>query len=143
MLQRDYLERLIAQFFEAVRRSWEVSETEKDPRRAADAIEAAIGEATDIDGSILLSLSPDSMAAILQVSAINDRVAEYLVRGLALESRYLADAGDEALAGLRRSQALALADAYGVGHSAVDDVIAARAESDMLSLFAEEGEEGL
>lgn len=73
------------------------------------------GEATDIDGATLLSLSPESIASVLQVSGTDPHVIEYVVRSLALASVYLRESGDEEqLADLRLQQARALADAYGL-----------------------------
>ena len=53
MLQQDYLLRMIMQFIEAIRQSMQKAQGEHDPRIAAEMLETAIGEATDIDGSIL------------------------------------------------------------------------------------------
>lgn len=112
MLERDYLTRLFVLLAEAVRRS--IFEKKQDPRGAADTLEAAISNATDIDGEILLSLSPESMSSILQVSGVDPRVCGYIAHTLFLESQYLEDANESGVAAIRRQQAQALADAYGV-----------------------------
>ena len=70
MLQQDYLLRMIMQFAEAIRQSMQKAQGEHDPRIAAEILEAAVGEATDIDGSILLGLTPESMVQIMQVFTI-------------------------------------------------------------------------
>ena len=62
MLEQDYLMRIFLQFAEIIRRSWTKARKERDPRAAADLLEDAVGEATDIDGGVLLSLSPESIA---------------------------------------------------------------------------------
>jgi len=111
-LQRDYLVQMILQFIQAMMRSAKKSK-EKDPAGAADTLEAAIGAATDIDGAVLLSLSEESVASILQVSGTDPRVAEYIANSMNLEGFYLDQAGDPATADLRRRQAQALALAYG------------------------------
>ncbi|MDO4182524.1 MAG: hypothetical protein Q4E12_02815 [Coriobacteriia bacterium] len=113
MLQRDYLMRLFAAFFQAIIKSLE-KQKEKDPLQAADTLEEAISQATEIDGSVLLSLAPESMASILQVSGTDPRVIEYVANSLKLESEYLQEAGEGATANLRLQQAQALADAYGI-----------------------------
>ena len=77
-------------------------------------LENAVGDAVDIDGATLLSLAPESMAAILQVSGTDPRVTEYVARSLMLASAYLREAGEDAVADLRLGQARALADAYGL-----------------------------
>lgn len=114
MLQQDYLMRLLLQFFEALTRSWEKAEDEEDPMAAADSLEAAIGAATDIDGGILLSLEPESMVSVMQVSGIDPKVSGFIAHGLLLESVYLAQANDLEMAQLRERQARALACAFGV-----------------------------
>lgn len=114
MLQQDYLMRMILQLIEAIMKSLETSRgAAPDPEASADLLEAAIGTATDIDGAILLSLEPESVVSILQVSGTDPRVVEYVGRSLFLESAYLNQASNPELAALRASQAQALADAYG------------------------------
>ena len=113
MLEQDYLMKLILQFFRAMVRSWELKEEKDDPDLAADMLESAIGTATEMDGSVLLSLSPDSIAQVLRVSGTDPNVIEFVARGLLLESVYLSEAGNDELASIRAAQARALADDYG------------------------------
>ena len=121
MLQRDYLMRLITLFAESIRRSWTLAKVDDDPRAAVDTLEAMIGEATDIDGAILLSLAPESIAGVMQVSAVDPKVTGYIVRSLVLASGYLAEAGEAELAQLRADQARAIADAYGIEAPSFED----------------------
>ena len=114
MLERDYLMNILLQYAEILRRSWFKARREADPRGAADMLESAVSQATDIDGATLLSLAPESMAGILQVSGVDERVVGYIARSLCLASAYLGEAGDGQLAALRLQQARALAEAYGV-----------------------------
>ncbi|WP_251178553.1 hypothetical protein [Adlercreutzia agrestimuris] len=113
MFEQDYLMRILLQYAEILRRSWFKANHEKDPRGAAEMLEASIGEATDIDGATLLSLAPESMGAILQVSGVDERVVEYITRSLALASEYLREDGQHLLADLRLEQARSLANTYG------------------------------
>lgn len=113
-LEQDYLMHIVLQYAEILRRSWFKARGEKDPKGAADMLEAAVGEATDIDGDALLSLAPESMASVLQVSGTDPRVCEYIARSLLLASAYLREAGQGALANVRLEQARALAEAYGL-----------------------------
>lgn len=116
MFQQDYLMKLIMQFIQGIQRSMERASSENDegdPESAADLLEATIGVATEIDGGVLLSLSPDSIASVLQVSGTDPGVAEYIGRTMFLESDYLVRAGRAEDAQLRLDQARALADAYG------------------------------
>lgn len=113
MLEQDYLMRLIYQLGAAMRRSWEVSKNKEDPEDAANMLEAAIGVATDMDANILLSLAPESIAQIMNVSGVDPKVTEYIARSMLLEASYLDDASNTQLADLRRGQARAIATAYG------------------------------
>ena len=76
-------------------------------------LENAIGDATDLDGSMLLSLAPESMASVLQVSGVDPHVTEYVANSLQLESEFLRSAGNDELAEVRAGQARALALTYG------------------------------
>lgn len=114
MLTQDYLMRILLQFAEIVRRSWTKARKEHDPRAAADMLEDAVGEATDIDGGVLLSLSPESIASVMQVSGVDPQISGYIARSLLLASAYLNEAGEHALAAVRADQARAIADAYGL-----------------------------
>ncbi len=113
MLEQDYLMRILLQFAEIVRRSWTKAKDEHDPKRAADMLEDAVGDATDLDGAALLSLSPDSIAAVMQVSGVDPRVTEYIARSLLLTAGYLREAGEPDLADVREGQARAIAASYG------------------------------
>ena len=76
-------------------------------------LENAIGDATDLDGSMLLSLAPESMASVLQVSGVDPHVTEYVANSLQLESEFLRSAGNDELAEVRAGQARALASTFG------------------------------
>lgn len=112
MFQQDYLMRLIMQFVEGIRRSMRRAVEDKDPAAAADLLEATVGEATEIDGSVLLSLAPESIASVVQVSGTEPRVVEFICRTLLLEAEYLEEAGKDEKAKLRSEQAYALGAAY-------------------------------
>ncbi|WP_270298299.1 hypothetical protein [Eggerthella sinensis] len=112
MLEQDYLMRILLQFAEAIRRSWTRAVEDRDPRDAAHMLEQAVGDATDIDGATLLSLSPESIASVMQVSGVDPRVTEYIARSLLLASGYLREAGGRRPRRRPRDQARALAEAY-------------------------------
>ena len=113
MFEQDYLVQLLLQFFQGLLKSYERWNEKEDPQGAADLIEAAVGEATEMDGAILLSLAPESIASVMQVSGIDPNVTQFVARSLLLESVYLRDAGNEGLAATREGQARAIAAAYG------------------------------
>ena len=117
MLQRDYLVQLIQQFIEAIIRSRKVSVV--DPQQAADSLEAAIGNATDIDGATLLSMAPESIASVMELCGVDPRVAGYIAHSLILEADYLRQAGNSALAELRMGQGQAVALQFGIDLSEV------------------------
>ena len=113
MFQHDYLMRMIMQLIEAIMRSMQIAKDKEDPQAAADMLEGLVSSATNLDGGVLLSLTPDSISSILGVSNTDPRVAEFLGRTLFLEAFYLRQCGKLELAQLRLDQARALAEAYG------------------------------
>ena len=144
MFEQDYLMRIFLQFAEIIRRSWTRAGKERDPKAAADMLEDAVGEATEIDGATLLSLAPDSMAGIMQVSGIDPRVTEYIARSLLLASGYLREAEEFELADLRESQARAVAHAYGIDlPDSLEELVALLDEADKEFSFKDEAESGM
>lgn len=115
MFEQDYLMKQFLMFFKALTRSWEQMEKEEDPQGAADTLEDAISAATDMDGTALLTLAPESIASIMQVTGVDPHIVEYISRSMLLESVYLEQAGDSGLSAVRAAQARAIADAYGFG----------------------------
>ena len=113
MFQHDYLMRMIMQLIEAIMRSMQIAKDKEDPQAAADMLEGLVSNATNLDGGVLLSLTPESISSILDASSTDPRVAEFLGRTLYLESLYLVQCGKTELAELRLAQAHALAEAYG------------------------------
>ena len=120
MLEQDYLMRILLQFAEAIRRSWSRAVEDRDPRDAANMLERAVGDATDIDGATLLSLSPESIASVMQVSGVDPRVSEYIARSLLLASGYLGEAGEHELAALRAAAEAGELDAGALGPVPLD-----------------------
>ena len=113
MFEQDYLMRLLLQFFKAVVRANEQRDEHDDPQGAADALEDAIGNAIEMDGATLLSLTPDSIAQIMRVTGVDPNVTQFVARSMLLESVYLHEAHNDALAEIRAAQACAVADEYG------------------------------
>lgn len=139
MFEQDYLMRILLQYAEILRRSWFTAKEDRDPKRAADMLEDAVGEATDLDGNVLLSLSPDSIASVLQVSGVDPNVVEYVARSLMLASTYLDEAGDTALSQVRMGQARALAHAYNLDLPEDPAALAGMAEAGFAEYVAEHG----
>lgn len=113
MLEQDYLMRMLLQFFKAMVRSNEMIMEQKNPQDAADSLEDAIGNAVEMDGATLLSLSPESIAQIMRVTEIDPNITQFVARSMLLESVYLEQAGDTALSQLRAAQARSIAAEYG------------------------------
>ncbi len=113
MFEQDYIMQLIANFMAAIRRSIEREEINREPMEAAKMLDEAVGDAVDLDPSMLLNLAPESAAGILQVSGTDSHVIEYSANSLLLASTYYAQAGKQDLARLRAEQARAIADSYG------------------------------
>ncbi len=113
MFEQDYLMRQLLAFFQALARSWEMKEEDEDPELAAETLENAISSAVDMDGGILLSLAPESIASVMRVSGIDPQVTRYIAHSLLLESVYLSDAGNDDLSNVRAGQARAIAFEYG------------------------------
>lgn len=114
MLQRDYLVQLITQFIQAIFQSRELALKKRDPQAAADLLEAAIEQAVDMDGAALLSLTPESMASVLQISGVDPKIIGYVAHSLLQEADYLDMSGSSELAQLRKAQGIALFEAYGL-----------------------------
>ena len=110
MLQRDYLMQMVQQFIQAIINSRATAQ--RNPQEAADSLENAIGQATDIDGATLLSLGPESIASVMQLSGVDPRVAGYIAYSLQLEANYLRQAHNTMLADVRQQQAQAIAEVF-------------------------------
>lgn len=115
MLKQDYLIKMFTDFAKVIRLTIARSGgKDPDPEGTAEMLEVQIDQAVDIDAKMLLSLAPESVAQVMQVSDVDPRVVEYLCRTLLLESRVLMEADNEDLSDLREDQAFAIADAYGI-----------------------------
>lgn len=132
MLHQDYLVRMFMQLASAIRESLLKARGGEDPEAAADLLDAALQNATEIDGSLLLQLSPESMAAMLQLSETDPMLMGYVARTLLLSARYSEEAGQSSRANLRRGQALAVAQAFGFE---LDE--SALSEAELESFFAQ------
>ena len=115
MFEQDYLMKLLLAFYQAMFKSLRrVADEDEDPKEAADTLDEVVGNAVGMDGASLLSLTPESVVGVLQVSGTDPRVTEFIARSLLLSSEYLTQAKQGALASLRVEQARAIADAYGI-----------------------------
>lgn len=112
MFEQDYLVRLLVDLAAAIRRALDRSRGEKDFAGSAEILENSITNATDLDGAVLMTLAPESIASVLQVANTDPRVVIYVAHSMLLQSYYLEKAGKTQVAQLRAKQAKALASAY-------------------------------
>ena len=122
--------RLIVNLAEAIRKT--IFDEKPDPRGAAETLEEAIGNATEVDGETLLNMAPESFVSIIQVTGTDPKLCGYIAHTLLLESEYLEQAGDASLAQLRAQQAQALAAAYGVDLDTNEEAL-----NDLVNRYAE------
>ncbi len=114
MFTQDYLMRMILELAGAIRKSILTANEDDDPEGAAQLLEATLDGATEMDSSLLLSLEPESMAAMLQISGSDPKLMTYVARMLLLESHYLTMAQRHLEAKLRYGQAFAVAQTFGI-----------------------------
>ena len=75
MFEQDYLMKLLLAFYQAMFKSLRrVTDEDEDPKEAADTLDEVVGNAVGMDGASLLSLTPESVVGVLQVSGTDPRV---------------------------------------------------------------------
>lgn len=114
MFEKDYLMKLLGDLIQAMVRSMLYSTKDENPYMAARSLENAIGAAVDMDSELFLSMTPESMTMMMEISPLDKQGSEYIARSLALASVYNREAGDERLAELRMQQAKAVAGSFGI-----------------------------
>jgi hypothetical protein len=118
MLQHDYILEVIGKFVESVTVALLGVFKKRDFSQISEA-EAAVADLLDLDQETAMSLAPASLVTMMQLSGVGDTVAAYAAWAL----RKVADAyelsGDATTAGLRRDQARAIGDAFGVDEGEV------------------------
>ena len=113
MLHQDYLVRMFMILAAAMRENVFRSANKEDPEAKAELLENTLINATEVDGTLLLKMDPDTMVSMLQISNTDPLLIQYVARTLLLESQYLEEAQQTTRATLRKNQALTLARAYG------------------------------
>lgn len=112
MLQRDYLLEVIAQFVEALSQALRRARELGDPLALEEA-EESVAALLGLDADVALRLDPSSLVTMMALSRMGDALADYVVFALAQISEAYGALGDPATAGLRRTQARAVAEAFG------------------------------
>ena len=120
MLQRDYILEVIEDFTSTVTLGLgEALDTQSE--ESLDGVEAAVAELIDLSPETALALSPDSLVTMMLLSGVADSVAEYVVYALDRLSHVYEQLGDEDKAGLRRQQAVAVAQSFSVDQNATPE----------------------
>ncbi|MGI6216515.1 MAG: hypothetical protein ACOYIK_02765 [Coriobacteriales bacterium] len=112
MLQNDYIMRMILDLAMMMRRAFNLPDRDKGD--CTDDIEAAVGEAVNIDPHLFFSLEPESAVALLDMGDVDDELATYVTRAMFYEAKILESEGNITTATLRRRQAVAICKKYGV-----------------------------
>ncbi|MDR1184244.1 MAG: hypothetical protein LBK67_05560 [Coriobacteriales bacterium] len=114
----DYLMRIILQFVAALQKALHAQNM--TPEEKAVGLEQAVGDAVNIDPRLLFSMDPESLVSMLQLGDFDETLGGYVLRSIYLEADILDEAGHTQRADLRRSQADAIARAYGFAVSPAD-----------------------
>lgn len=114
MFTQDYLMRMFLQLAASIRESLLRDKEKEDPEAAAELLDASLEDATEMDGSLLLRMTPESMAAMLQLSQPDPQLMGYISRSLLLSSKFYGKAGHASESELRHAQAHSVANAFGL-----------------------------
>ena len=93
MFEQDYLMRIIAQLLGPFDARWSGRPVRRIRTGPPVPLDMALGDATDLDGEALLSLAPESLASVLQVSGSTRTLRRHIARSLMLSGRYHGEAG--------------------------------------------------
>lgn len=110
-IRNDYILDMIAQFVQAVVEAAERARAGEGGRAIAQ-YEEVVGRALDMDAEAILSLTPESLVTLVQLSAVDESLAVYAAYSLVGASR-IYEAQGNPLGELRAGQARAIAGAYG------------------------------
>lgn len=132
MFENDYIMRMIMQLTRVLRRS--LLKEHPSPEAETQDIEGRVAEALDLDPRLMFKLEPESLVSLLQLGNVDPVLAVYAVRSMYYESDLLEEQGELDKAELRRQQADAIAEAYGL------DVTLADGSAEAIEEFLDEQE---
>lgn len=112
MLQKDYVLEMVRRFGDVLARWLRPAVLDADSE-AIDEVENAIGSLVDLDGATALSLAPESLVTMMELSGVADSVAGYASYALLRLGDAYDAAGNATVAGVRREQARAISEAFG------------------------------
>jgi hypothetical protein len=115
--QSDYVLRLIEQMGAALRLATRRFAEGASADESLDATEDAIRAVVDIDPQLFVRMSPSSMAALLEISNLDDRLVTKLAEALLLQADILQSEADLVEAGVRREQAAAVLESVDPGRA--------------------------
>lgn len=111
MYERDYILELIGEFGRTV--SAALRRAAAGEEQAIEDVETEVAELLELDRSVALSLTPDSLVTMMVLSGLGDAVAADVCYALNRVADLREAAGDTDTAGLRRLQARAVAESFG------------------------------
>ena len=111
MLQKDYVLETVRRFGDVLAR-WLRPAVLEANGEAIDEVENAVGRLIDLDGATALSLAPESLVTMMELSGIADSLASYVCYALLRVADAYEARGDAALAAVRRNQATAVSGAF-------------------------------
>lgn len=120
MLQRDYIVAMLKQLSEVLTRYLCPAVVDADST-AIDEVEGAIGNLMNLEGSVALSLDPNSLVTMFELSGIADSVAGYVSYVLVRLGDAYDQQGNGERAQLRRAQAQAISTAFGSKYGAIPE----------------------
>lgn len=120
MLQRDYIVAKLKQLSEVLTRYLRPAVVDADST-AIDEVEGAIGNLMNLEGSVALSLDPNSLVTMFELSGIADSVAGYVSYVLVRLGDAYDQQGNGERAQLRRAQAQAISTAFGSKYGAIPE----------------------
>lgn len=120
MLQRDYIVEMTRRFGEVLSKRLRAAMLDADPDAIHD-LEDAVGNLLDLDGATALSLDPDSLVTMMELSGIADSLAEYVTYALLRIADAYEVRGSMGIATARRQQAEAICKSFMVKYDHVPE----------------------
>jgi hypothetical protein len=115
--QNDYVLRLIEQMGAALRLATRRFAEGASADESLEATDDAIRAVVDIEPSLFLRMSPASMASLLEISNLDDRLVTKLAEALLLQADILQSEASIVEAGVRREQAAAVLESIDPGRA--------------------------
>lgn len=102
--QSDYMMRLIEQLGGLLRRALHLAD-EGQAEESYQLADEALALALDLEPGIATRLSPQTLAGLLDMRNVDDRVIEFVAQAFDAQAAVLESSGELIEAGIRRSQA--------------------------------------